>query len=197
MILEEMQSARCNYSVKTFSFATAWHDDPDMLNDVMEMFKKLALSLRRNGCEMLIAALCEDNHINAALVALEKMPSVGCALRMQTYRPLIQVYCRNNQMDKVQEVFEMTKAFPQDPICYNLVFSALCHKKQFQKATRFFESMVNMGCKPDADTYNIMIRGACDIGNIQGALQLFDRLKEEEFNPLPVTYTRSSRTLSY
>jgi len=187
MILAEMPSACCNYSVKTFSFATAWHDDPDMLNEVMEMFKKMALSLRRNAYEMLIAALCEENHINAALVALEKMASAGCAPRMQTCRPLIPVYCQNNQMDKVQEVFEMTKDFPQDPICYNLVLSALCHKEQFQEATRFLQTMVNMGCKPDANTYNIMICAACNIGNIQGALQLFERLKEEEFNPMFVT----------
>jgi len=195
MILLEMSAVFCNYSAKTFSFATAWHDDPDMLNEVMEMFKKMALSLRRNAYEMLIAALCEENHINAALVALEKMASAGCAPRMQTCRPLIPVYCQNNQMDKVQEVFEMTKDFPQDPICYNLVLSALCHKEQFQEATRFLQTMVNMGCKPDANTYNIMICAACNIGNIQGALQLFERLKEEEFNPMFVTYSHLLREL--
>jgi len=81
----------------------------------------------------------------------------------------------------------MTKDFPQDLICYNLVLSALCHKEQFQEATRFLQTMVNMGCKPDANTYNIMICAACNIGNIQGALQLFERLKEEEFNPMFVT----------
>ena len=31
-ILAEMLPARRNYSVKTFSFAAAWHDDSDMMN---------------------------------------------------------------------------------------------------------------------------------------------------------------------
>lgn len=195
MILVEMQSAGCSYSAKTFSFATVCHDDPDILNELMEMFEKLALSLRRDGYEMLIAALCEENHINEALTVLEKMASAGCARRMLTYRPLIQVYCQNNQMDKVQDVFEMTKYFPQDPICYNLVLSALCRKEQFEEASRFLQSMVNMGYKPDAITYNILICAACKIGKIEGALQLFDRLKEEGFNPLFGTYSHLLREL--
>lgn len=194
-ILSERSAACCSNSSAVFSFATIWHDDSDMLNKIMEVFGKLELSLRRDAYEMLIAALCEENHINEALSVLEKMASAGCAPRMLTYRPLIQVYCQNNQMDKVQDVFEMTKYFPQDPICYNLVLSALCRKEQFEEASRFLQSMVNMGYKPDAITYNILICAACKIGKIEGALQLFDRLKEEGFNPLFGTYSHLLREL--
>lgn len=59
MILAEMSSAPCSYSAKTFSFATVWHDDSDMLKNLTEIIEKLELSPRRNAYEMLIAALCE------------------------------------------------------------------------------------------------------------------------------------------
>jgi leucine-rich PPR motif-containing protein len=182
-------------SFKTFSFVTAWHDDPAMLNEVLEMIKKLELSPRRYAYERLIGALCRKDHVDAALAVLEKIATADCAPRMHAYRPLIQVYCKKNQMDKAQEVFGMMKDCPQDSSCYNLVLSALCSRKQFAKATKFFQSMVNMGYKPDAIAYDIMICAACETGRIQGALQLFDRLKEEGIKPLYGTYTHLLRGL--
>lgn len=188
-ILSEAFVERCKFSFRTFSFATAWHDDSDLLNEVMEMIEKLELSPRRYAYERLIGALCRKSHVDAALVVLKKMGSVDFAPKMHAYRPLIRVYCKKIQMDKVREVFEMMKDCPQDSICYNLVLNALCNRKQFAEATEFLRSMVNMGCKLDATTYNIMIRAACETGRIQGALKLFDRLKEEGIKPLYGTYT--------
>lgn len=93
-------------SFKTFSFATAWHDDPAMLNEVLEMIRKLELSPRRYAYERLIGALCKKNHVDAAIAVLEKITNADCAPRMHAYRPLIKVYCKKNQMDKPQEVLE-------------------------------------------------------------------------------------------
>lgn len=187
-VLLERSAACCSNSAEAFLFAAAWHDDADMLNEVMKMFEKLELSLRRDAYEMLIAALCEKNHVNATLRVLEKMASADCAPRMSTYRPLIQVYCQKKQMHKVQEVFEMMKDSPQDSICYNLVLSALFNMKKFEKATQFLQRMVDMGCKPEAYTYNTMIRAVCKMGDTDLAIRLFDRLEEEGINPLYSTY---------
>lgn len=188
-VLTERLAVSC-YSAKTFSFATAWHNDLDMLNEFMEIFEKLKPPIRRFAYEMLIVALCKENHINAAIVALEKMARSGCAPNMQTYHPfirLIQVYCQYNQMGKVDEIFERMKDCPRDSICYRIVVSALCNRKQFAEIVEFIRRMDNMGYKPDAFTYNILVRAACNLGGIQSALQLFDRLKEEGTMPLCFT----------
>jgi len=187
-VLSERSAACCSNSAEAFSFATVWHDDSDRLNEIMEMFEKLDLSPRRDAYEMLIAALCEKNYVNATLMVLEKMVSADCAPRLSTYRPLIQLYCHKNKMDKVQEIFEMMKDSPQDSFCYNLVLSALCNRRKFGEATQFQQIMVDRGCKPDAHTYNIMIRAACKMGNIEDAIRLFDRLKEEGISPLYASY---------
>lgn len=188
-VLSERFVEGCKISFKTFSFVTAWHDNPAIMDEVLEMIKKLELSPRRYAYERLVGALCRKNHVDVALAVLQKIASADCAPRMHAYRPLIQVYCKKNQIDKAQEVFEMMKDCPQDSICYNLVLSALCNKKLFAKATKFFQGMVNMGHKPDAIAYDMMICAACETGRIQGALQLFDKLKEEGIKPLYVTYT--------
>lgn len=187
-ILSERSAVRCYCSAKTFSFAAAWHDDLDLLNEIMQMLEKLELPVRRSAYEMLIVALCEENHINAALVVLENMARSGCAPSMQTYRPLLQVYCLNNQMDKVYEVFGRMKDYPQDPISYHIVLNTLCDRKQFAKAVEFLQRMVSTGYPPDAIVYDITIRAVCNLGSIQSALRLFDRLKEEGITPLSFTY---------
>lgn len=195
-VLSERSAACCSNSAETFSFATAWYDDTDILNELMEMFEKLELSIRRDAYEMLIAALCGKNHANAALMVLEKMATAGCAPRMLTYRPLIRLYFRKNEKDKVFEIFEMMKDSPQDPMCYNLVLSvlckskkfALCNREKFEEVAQFLKTMVDMGCKPEAYIYNTMIQALCKVGKIDGALKFFDRLKEEGIKPLYPTY---------
>jgi pentatricopeptide repeat protein len=190
MILAEMLSARCNYSVKTFSFATAWHDDSDMLKNLTEMFEKLEFSPKRNAYDMLIAALCEKNHANAALGILEKMASADCAPRAVTFRPLVTLFCMKNQLDKVQLVFEIMKmkGCPPDSITYNLVLSKLCYRKRLAEAVEVLRNMVDNGCKPDALTYDIMIYATCKTRRVEGALELFDRMKEEGIKPMYLTY---------
>jgi pentatricopeptide repeat protein len=161
-----------------------------MLNEVIAIIDKLAFPSRRHSYEMLIASLCEKNHVNAALRVLEKLLNPVCAVRISTFLPFILFYCQNNRMDKVQEVFEMMKmkGCPPDSICYNLILRVLCKRKRFAEAAKQLRSMVNIGCKPDAITYDIMIHAACMIGRIQGACELFDRLREEGINPLRGTY---------
>lgn len=48
-IFLERSSARCDNFSKTFLFTAGWHDDLDMLNEVMKMFDKLELSVKREA----------------------------------------------------------------------------------------------------------------------------------------------------
>lgn len=108
-VLSERSAARCSYSAKTFSFAIAWHDDSNMLNEFMGMIVKLEPSTRLSTHENLIDAFCKENHADAAMVILKNMASADCAQSMSAFRPLILFYRQNNQMDKLQEVFELMK----------------------------------------------------------------------------------------
>lgn len=190
-VLSERFAECCFYCDKTFSFATARNDDPNLLNKVMEMIERLEISARRHAYETLVASLCKENRVDAAEVVLEKMVSADCAPQMFTFRPLILFCCHKYQMDKLQWVFEMMKMYgcPPGPMCYNLVLRVLCEGSRFAEAAELLESMAKMGCKPNAVTYDIMIQAACMMGRVQGALQLFDRLKEEGINALYRTHT--------
>jgi len=190
-VLSERFADCCNNSDNTFSFATVSHDDPNLLNEIMEMIEKLDISARRHAYEKLVASLFKENHVDAAEVVLEKMVSADCAPKTFTFRPLILFCCQKYRMDKLQWVFEMMKmnGCPPGTMCFNFVLSVLCKGKRFAEAAELLESMARMGCKPNAITYDIMIQAACTTGRVQGALQLLDRLKEEGINPLYGTHT--------
>lgn len=49
-------------------------------------------------------------------------------------------------------------------------------------------SMIDNGCKPDAITYDLLIYAACKTRRVEGALELFDRMKEEGITPMYLTY---------
>ena len=61
---------------KIFSFATFWHDNPTIVNKVLEMINKLGLSSRIYAYEILIGSSYRTNRVNASLVVLEKRTSV-------------------------------------------------------------------------------------------------------------------------
>jgi pentatricopeptide repeat protein len=189
-VLSERFTECCNNSDKTFSFATVSKDNPNLLNEVMEMIDRLEISARRHAYAKLVAFLFKENHVDAVEVVLEKMARADCAPKMFTFRPLIVFCCQKYRMDKLQWVFEMMKmnGCPPGPMRYNFILRVLCKGNRFEEAAELLESMAKMGCKPNAITYDIMIQAACMMGRVQGALQLFDRLKEEGISPLYGTH---------
>ena len=56
---------------------------------------------------------------------------------------------------------------PKDSFYQNVVLNALCNRSQFVEATKWFKSMVNLGCKLDAYTYDIIIHADCNLGRIK------------------------------
>ena len=73
-------------------------------------------------------------------------------------------------------------------IYIDLVENTLCNRKLFIEVKENIGSMVNVGCKPNAITCDIMIHVSYMIGRIQGTYQLFDRLREIGINHYHVTY---------
>lgn len=108
MVLLERLDARCDLSSRTFTFATAWHDDFNMLNEVIGIIEKIGIV---HAYDMLITTLCKRHYTNAALRVLEKMVMAGYAPRISTFRPFILSYRRRNQMDMVQGIHETMKIF--------------------------------------------------------------------------------------
>lgn len=106
MLLTERVADNCHISAKTFSFATAWHDDAEMLGEVTETIKQLENFARKNAYDMMVSALCKEDYVDSAISVLKDMYRAGCALTPLTFRPLLVAHGRNNRMAEVHEVFE-------------------------------------------------------------------------------------------
>lgn len=115
MVFSERLDAQVDVSASTFSFATAWHGDPDLLNEVTRIIEKMPFPSRGRAYNFLIRVLCRQN-VNAALRVLEKMVIAGCAPNRKTFRPIIKFYRRHIQMDKVQEIYETMEIFGCPPV---------------------------------------------------------------------------------
>eukprot|EP01018_Ginkgo_biloba_P000236 Gb_33357 [translate_table: standard] len=191
-LLTERIIYRCFNSTKTFLFAIAWHDDPVMLKEVIETIYKLDSFHRRNAYDMLIAALCKDDHVDAASSVLQEMLNRDCAPAPCTFHPFVISYSRNKQMPKVYELFQVMKErdCSPDTTCYNFALRSLCQNEQFSEAAELLGTMVNSpGSKPNSVTYDILILAACKAGKMEDALQLFGRTLEDGLKPLHCTYT--------
>lgn len=115
MVFSDRLGADVGLSVRTFMFAIDWHDDPNLLNEVIKIIEKMPFSTRIRSYNLLIRVLCPKN-VNAALSVLEKMVIVDCAPETITFRPFIKFYRRHKQMDKVQEIYETMKIFGCPPV---------------------------------------------------------------------------------
>lgn len=118
MVLSERLDAGFELSSRTLTFATAWCGDFNMLNEVIGIIEKIAYPTgsRVHAYDMLIAALCKRDRVNAALRVLEKMVNAGHAPKPTTFLPFIASYRRTNQMDMVQEIHETMEIFHCLPI---------------------------------------------------------------------------------
>lgn len=192
MLLTERVADTCFNSAKTFSFATAWHDDAEMLGKVTETIKQLKNLAQKNAYDMMVFALCKEDYVDSATSVLKDMYKAGCALTPLTFRPLLVAHGRNNRMVEVHEVFKFMNEMgcPPDVTCYNFVLRKLHQNEQFAEADKFFKMMVNtFGCKPDHVTYDILVLEACRAGKMEDATRHFGRMKEDGLKPLHCTYT--------
>lgn len=115
MVFSEKMDAQVDVTVRTFRFATAWHDDPNSLNEVIRIIEKMPLTSRVRSYNLLIRAVCRKN-ANAALRVLEKMVTDGCAPNRKPFRPFILFDRLQNQMDKLQEIYETMEIFGCPPV---------------------------------------------------------------------------------
>jgi len=192
MLLTERVAEHCFNSPRTFSFATAWHNDAEMLGEVTETIKKLENFAQKNAYDMMIAALCTEDYVDSAISVLKEMYKAGCALTPLTFRPLLVAHGRNHRMAEVHEVFKFMKKMgcTPDVACYNIVLRKLYQSEQFAEADKFFSMMVNTyGCKPDHVTYDILVLEACRARKMEDAVRHFGRMKEDGLKPMHCTYT--------
>ncbi|CAL5031825.1 unnamed protein product [Urochloa decumbens] len=76
-----------------------------------------------------------------------------------------------------------------EPYAYNKLMNSLIAHGRAQDAVALFENWIKEGLySPDVWSFNVVIKGVCRVGNVQKALELFERMDEFGCSPDTVTH---------
>lgn len=120
----------------------------------------------------------------------EEMREMGLKPDIVSYNCLIDVYCKNREMDKAFKVIDKMRDedISPDKITYTCVIGGLGLVGQPDKAKDVLKEMKELGCYPDVAAYNAVIRNFCITKRLGDANGLMDEMMRNGLSPNATTY---------
>ncbi|XP_022998430.1 putative pentatricopeptide repeat-containing protein At1g02420 [Cucurbita maxima] len=120
----------------------------------------------------------------------DEMREMGVQPDVVSYNCLIDVYCKNREMDKAFKVIEKMRDedIAADVITYTSIIGGLGLIGQPDKARNILKEMKEYGCYPDVAAYNAAIRNFCIAKRLREAFDLMDEMANKGLNPNATTY---------
>jgi pentatricopeptide repeat protein len=103
-------------------------------------------------------------------------------LSLRTYNILMDCCCRARRPDLGLAIFGrlLRMGLKANQITANTFLKCLCYAKQTDKAVNtLLHRMSDLGCAPDAFSYSFVLKGLCDNGRSQQALDLLQMLAKQ------------------
>eukprot|EP01018_Ginkgo_biloba_P023673 Gb_12358 [translate_table: standard] len=155
---------------------------------------KLFRAMRDKGCipdvticNILLDSLCFKKRIPEALIIFGEMNNSRILPNAATYNSLIKHICNIRRMDKAYELLDdmERKGCVANAKTYHY-FLRVARKPE---ALKIMQRMVETGCKPTSDTYNLLLKmffGWNELGRVLG---LWDEMEEMGMGPDRRSYT--------
>ncbi|XP_022948942.1 putative pentatricopeptide repeat-containing protein At1g02420 [Cucurbita moschata] len=120
----------------------------------------------------------------------DEMREMGVQPDVVSYNCLVDVYCKNREMDKAFKVIEKMRDedIAADVITYTSIIGGLGLIGQPDKARNILKEMKEYGCYPDVAAYNAAIRNFCIAKRLREAFDLMDEMANKGLNPNATTY---------
>ncbi|KAA0038111.1 hypothetical protein IC582_007955 [Cucumis melo] len=120
----------------------------------------------------------------------DEMIEMGVKPDVVSYNSLVDVYCKNREMDKAFKVVEKMRDedIPADVITYTSIIGGLGLIGQPDKARNILKEMKEYGCYPDVAAYNATIRNFCIAKRLHEAFDLLDEMVNKGLSPNATTY---------
>ncbi|PIA45978.1 hypothetical protein AQUCO_01600320v1 [Aquilegia coerulea] len=120
----------------------------------------------------------------------EEMISLGVKPDVVSYNCLVDVYCKNREIDKAYKVVEKMRdeEINPDVYTYTSLIGGLGLVGQPDKARDVLKEMREYGCYPDTAAYNAVIRNFCIAKRLGDAYNLMDEMVRKGLNPNATTY---------
>lgn len=136
---------------------------------------------------------------NEAEVFFEEMREVGVKPDIVSYNCLVDVYCKEKEMEKAYRVVEEMRErdISADVITYTSLIGGLGLAGQPDKAREILKEMKEYGCLPDVAAYNAAIRNFCIARRIKDAYSLMEEMVNRGLSPNATTYNVFLRSFSW
>ncbi|AEE27428.1 putative pentatricopeptide repeat-containing protein [Arabidopsis thaliana] len=128
----------------------------------------------------------------------EEMKGKGLKPDVVTYNSLIDVYCKDREIEKAYKLIDKMREEEETPdvITYTTVIGGLGLIGQPDKAREVLKEMKEYGCYPDVAAYNAAIRNFCIARRLGDADKLVDEMVKKGLSPNATTYNLFFRVLS-
>ncbi|CAL9213426.1 unnamed protein product [Arabidopsis halleri] len=128
----------------------------------------------------------------------EEMKGKGLKPDVVTYNSLIDVYCKDREIEKAYKLIDKMREEDETPdvITYTTIIGGLGLIGQPDKAREVLMEMKEYGCYPDVAAYNAAIRNYCIARRLGDADKLVDEMVKKDLSPNATTYNLFFRVLS-
>ncbi|XP_002889402.2 putative pentatricopeptide repeat-containing protein At1g02420 [Arabidopsis lyrata subsp. lyrata] len=128
----------------------------------------------------------------------EEMKGKGLKPDVVTYNSLIDVYCKDREIEKAYKLIDKMREEDETPdvITYTTIIGGLGLIGQPDKAREVLKEMKEYGCYPDVAAYNAAIRNYCIARRLGDADKLVDEMVKKGLSPNATTYNLFFRVLS-
>ncbi|XP_059630669.1 pentatricopeptide repeat-containing protein At1g77360, mitochondrial [Cornus florida] len=192
-IFREMVEMSCNPDIVTYGIMVDILCKAGRVDEAIEIVK----DMDSTGCRptsfihsVLVHTYGIENRIEDAVDTFLEMERNGVKADVAMYNALISAFCKVNKFQNVYKVLnemDCKGVTPNSRTC-NIIINSLIGHGETDKAFRVFRRMIRV-CKPDADTYTIMIKMFCDRDELEMALKVWRFMKKKQFVPSMHTFS--------
>ncbi|CAH2053705.1 unnamed protein product [Thlaspi arvense] len=121
-----------------------------------------------------------------------KLEKGCCRFSEDFFYNLMRIY--GNLAGRINRAIEILFGMPDfgcwpSPKSFNFILNLLVSAKLFDEIHKIFVSAPKLGVEIDACCLNILIKGLCESGNLDAALQLLDEFPKQKSRPSVMTFS--------
>nr|GMD61847.1 pentatricopeptide repeat-containing protein At3g14580, mitochondrial-like [Ipomoea batatas] len=174
-------------------------DPNSALNLWTQMSKRKDYTPNEALYSAVINKLAEAKNIDAIETLMERIKlERKCRLSDAFFHNVIRIYGNvGGRINKaIETLFDMPnyKCWPSVKT-FNFVLNLLVNTKQFEVIHRVYTGAANLGVEIDACCLNIIVKGLCNCGKLEGALQVLDEFPKQNCSPNVRTFSTIMRAL--
>ncbi|KAJ3706457.1 hypothetical protein LUZ61_010162 [Rhynchospora tenuis] len=187
-----------NFDVLCFNALLRTLCQEKSMSDARNVYHSLKHDFRPNANTFNIL-LSGWKSIEEAELLFQEMRDFEIKPNLVSYNCLIDVYCKNHQLDKARKVFEEMREQEINPDVrsYTSLIGGFGSIGEPDEARAVLKEMREFGCNPDVAAYNAAIRNFCIAKRLRDAFGLMDEISQVGLMPNVTTFNLFFRCFYY